>query len=488
MRRLPYFIFTTLFFSAFLLKGTHIRGGYISVERTGGTDLTYEITFIGYRDTDSGIAFGNGVMDFGDGGTASENFTIVETFVSENVIIAEFKLIHTYSAPGAYTISYQEEFRNANVANMEGSVNTTFYVETTILADPLIGSATSGRLASLPIMHAETGKTLYYAPQVSEPDQERIAYGLTFPMEANNQLIGAYVSPNHDRFYSNRNQGNQAGSGPASLTMNRQTGTMIWDAPGDLFFASGFDCTAGYSSCSEYTLAFFFEEFRTVAGEEVRTSRTLVDFQIIVNGPGPESPVIPKLQMDYQPCITVDETVPFSLVAPGKHAFTLTANVDLFVNGATYEPADYFELSDSDDYEISFANLANPATLYLEVFPYALDEHSSGRVVHGDVPDLTGKTSSVAITIADTCPELTLDVAENISTRLLYPNPAQGEIVLPASHYQHYHIYDLKGKVWQNGKPQGETINIHQLHSGMYILRLNDQQGITEYFRFVKQN
>ena len=66
------FLIQLLCFEA--VNASHIRAGEVIARRTSNLTFEYEFTFIGYRDTDTGIEFGGGDFDFGDGTVISGDF------------------------------------------------------------------------------------------------------------------------------------------------------------------------------------------------------------------------------------------------------------------------------------------------------------------------------------------------------------------------------------------------------------------------------
>ena len=139
------------------LQATHIRAGEIIARRVDITARAFEFVFVGYRDTDSGIEFGGGTFDFGDGTTQTGGFQIRETPIGNNLVRAEFILPHTYGAPGTFVVSYREEFRNNDIANMDRSLDMAFYVETVINIDPIFGVNNTPVLTVPPIDDGKNG-------------------------------------------------------------------------------------------------------------------------------------------------------------------------------------------------------------------------------------------------------------------------------------------------------------------------------------------
>lgn len=477
-----------LFFSLQMM-GTHIRGGYITAKKVQGSSFTYEFTFIGYRDTDSGIQFGNGLFSFGDGVFEEANFQIVETMLSENLVLAEIQLIHTFPGPGSYTASYREEFRNAEIANIANSVLVPFYVETMINIDPILGEVSSGELNNIPIFNAEVGKAYYYSPEVIDTDQDRLVFGLALPKQGKDTIVNDYLQVNDEQFYRSFNTGNQTNTGAPRLAMINSVGTLIWDAPGDWTNQFGNECVEGASGCAQYSLAFYFEEYRTLEGQEFLTSRTLVDFQVIVseNQAHPE----PTLDMEYKPCLTDQETLLFSLDSESDYSWRIESDLDIMVNGLAYDVENFGSLIGRNDYEVSLANFERNSLLRLEVFPFEQSDENKnvGRFEHGN-PDSSAASASLSILYADSCPDLIVDVDDPFNSKVLYPNPARNQIELALGQFENdtnYSIYDLQGKILQEGYLDGNVINISNLDEGQYILRLIDFNEIPAHFRFIKK-
>ena len=60
MRYLRYLLISVFSLAVIVAEATHIRAGEVVAKRVSG--LTYQFTFIGYRDAD-GVPFGNGTFD-----------------------------------------------------------------------------------------------------------------------------------------------------------------------------------------------------------------------------------------------------------------------------------------------------------------------------------------------------------------------------------------------------------------------------------------
>ena len=100
----------SLLLFCFNLSGSHIRAGEISAKRISDFTLTYEFTFYGYRDVE-GVEFRNGTFDFGDGSSITGDFEYTKEYISEEIELVTFTLVHTYQAANSYMVSFKEDFR-----------------------------------------------------------------------------------------------------------------------------------------------------------------------------------------------------------------------------------------------------------------------------------------------------------------------------------------------------------------------------------------
>ena len=200
------------------LYSTHIRAGEIIAKRISTTSLTYEFTIIGYTDTGSEVEFGGGKFDFGDGNiieVLDESALSSQKILLENqVALNLYKVIHTFQAPGRYVVSYFEQNRNAQIVNMENSVDTPFFIETEILIDPFFGLNNSPVLLIPPIDNGVVGIRYIHNPGAFDPDGDSLSYELQIPAQDDNNQVVNYRFPNFEDFYTNFNEGKEDLSGP----------------------------------------------------------------------------------------------------------------------------------------------------------------------------------------------------------------------------------------------------------------------------------
>ena len=264
-----------LFFmlSPLFALATHLRAGEITVERTNCTSLVFKITITVYTNTGSDIKFGEGILDFGDGSTSTTP-TIDNTKrpdLGENIGTVSYSILHTYSGPGRYVISYLEPNRNGGILNIFNSVETRFYIETVINIDPFLGCNNSPKLLVPPIDKACTGAAWFHNPGAYDPDGDSLSFTMTIPKKEKGQVVGNYRSPNNKEFYDRVNidygHASEDGLHNPTFKIDSLTGTITWDAPG---------------MQGEYNIAFLIKEWRKIAGTWVLMGYVTRDMQIIV--------------------------------------------------------------------------------------------------------------------------------------------------------------------------------------------------------------
>ncbi|MEI9918282.1 MAG: gliding motility-associated C-terminal domain-containing protein [Bacteroidota bacterium] len=261
------------FLSPLFVLATHLRAGEITVERTNCTSLIFKITITVYTNTGSDIKFGEGILDFGDGSTATTP-TIDNTKrpdLGDNIGTVSYSVFHTYAGPGRYVISYLEPNRNGGILNIFNSVETRFYIETVINIDPFLGCNNSPKLLVPPIDKACTGAAWFHNPGAYDPDGDSLSFTMTVPKKEKGQVVGNYRSPNNKEFYDRVNipygQASEDGLHNPTFKIDSLTGTITWDAPG---------------MQGEYNIAFLIKEWRKIAGTWVLMGYVTRDMQIIV--------------------------------------------------------------------------------------------------------------------------------------------------------------------------------------------------------------
>ncbi len=268
--------------------GTHIRGADLTYKRISDDNFTYEFTLTGFTDTGSPVQFGDGIINFGDGSAVQINLEATSfntgIFLGQNneTELYRITIVHTYVAQGFYRVSYREPSRNDEIVNINNGNSTQipFYLEASLVIDPLIGPNDSPVLTTFPADDAFIGKTFTHNPWAWDPDGDSLVYRLLTPLQDHGQVVPNYELPNDPQFYQSPtdwNFANESGDGPAIWNINPFTGDLVWDAPGNLLQNS-------IGPFSEYSVAFLVEEWRKVEGSWRRIGHVTRDVQIILTG------------------------------------------------------------------------------------------------------------------------------------------------------------------------------------------------------------
>ncbi|WP_109830250.1 gliding motility-associated C-terminal domain-containing protein [Reichenbachiella versicolor] len=329
MRKLILFIILPCLIIAQRVSATHIRAGEIIAERISTSTLAYKFSIVGYTDTGSDVPFaGDGQMNFGDGTTkSSSEGNLVQQNVSlgDEVAYNVLEFNHTFQGPGVYTVRYSEVNRNAGIVNMSNSVNTPFYVETTLVIDPTIGVNNSPVFLIPPIDRGGVQWTFLHNPGAYDRDGDSLSYRITFPKQFFNRSVDGYKDPIDPSFYDNFSQGNQDGNAQPIFEIDSLDGTLTWDAPG---FAG------------EYNVAFVVDEWRKIDDNWVIIGSMTRDMQIIIedtdNNP-------PELEMPEDTCIVAGTLLEANIIGKDEdddpvEIVAFGAPFELLNNPATQTP------------------------------------------------------------------------------------------------------------------------------------------------------
>lgn len=306
MRHIRFFLFFFILFLCYHESfSSHIRAGEVIARRIG-ISLTYEFTFYGYRDQE-GVLFGQGYFDFGDGEIYGDDDD--EPIIWSRVIDLgngverwEFTLVHTYEAANSYRVSYAEDFRNADILNIMGSAHTSFFVETLIVIDPLIGINNTPRFTVPPIDQGVVGFRFEHNPGAFDPDGDSLSYFFTVPLKEDGVFVDGYRELIDPSFYDDVSMGSQSNEA-ATLTLDPVTGTIVWDAPGGSQIPP--------LENREYNVAFVVEEWRKINDNWIRLGYVTRDMQIIIwnfeNNP-------PELEVPEDTCVIAGSTITASII------------------------------------------------------------------------------------------------------------------------------------------------------------------------------
>ncbi len=224
---------------------THIRAADLTGVRTSKTQLTYRFKLTLYRDTQGIPVKSDGIFTFGIDGEDITNVSPVLIAVIPNAEteVYEYMVEYTFPSPGNYSVGYFERNRNENIANMDVSGQTPFYIESTFRVDPVLGCNSSPVLTISPIDMGAIGQKFIHNPGAFDPEGDSLAYKLTIPRQNEGQNVVNYRSLETSEFSTSDELGNT----PPTFAIDPITGDLTWDAP---------------TQPGEYNVAFFVCEYR----------------------------------------------------------------------------------------------------------------------------------------------------------------------------------------------------------------------------------
>lgn len=228
-------------------KATHNRAGEISACHLAGP--TYRITIITHTKLSAPADRPELVIDFGDGTID----TIPRTGTSDDPLRdlrrSEYVVLHDYPNLGEYTLSFDDQNRNAGVVNVPNSIAQSFCVKTRLVVGAATGRNCSVSFLNSPIQNACLGQPWIHNPAAFDANGDSLSYEPTVCLGLGCEPIPGYSFP-----------------GP-SYSIDPVTGTITWDAPGML---------------GEYNIAFIVREWRLVNGVYVEVGWVMRDMQITV--------------------------------------------------------------------------------------------------------------------------------------------------------------------------------------------------------------
>ena len=291
---------------------THFRAGEITATRLSLNTPTYEIKLTGYFDElDGKLAADNQnsvIFKIGDINGTGTPITIeaprksrfnIGNNTSQNVYIATY----TFPSVGAYRISMEVDARNNNILNIgpKPTQELNFYVSTVLEINAAYGLNRTPVLRNAPIDLAAVGQRYIHNPAAFDADGDSIAYRTYVPQEGGTNGVGVNLEYQDPNTVTPPGQ-TESGTSPATFSLNRVTGDIIWDAP----------VTKGY-----YNIAFVVEEWR----DRVLIGQIVRDMQIIVEDARNDRPVVPPLQ---DICVEAGTLINQKVIATDKNGDKLT--------------------------------------------------------------------------------------------------------------------------------------------------------------------
>ena len=301
------YIVCFLFMSA-LVKATHNRAGEITYRHLSG--LTYEITITTYTKESSTaadrcsltVSWGdnttavlnriNGPTNLGCGPSVGMGVSLVN---ANDVKMNIYRGTHTYPSAGIYVISMEDPNRNGGVSNIPGSISVPFYIQTTLIINPILGPNNSVSLLNPPIDDACLNQPFIHNPGAFDADGDSLAFTLV-------NCRGAGGVEFQTTYAANLVQD--------PVTIDPVTGDFEWNLPKNL---------------GQYNFAILISEFRkTPSGQYALIGMVTRDLQITVGPCTNQPPVIPPVGPF---CVIAGQTLTFPVTAidPDNRNVTLTA-------------------------------------------------------------------------------------------------------------------------------------------------------------------
>ena len=288
--------------------GAHIRAGEITARRISTQEFTYEITFTGYYDIETGEFSANaqGVVPLLITGGAILIMPRQQPIIQlgNGVTKNTYTVIHTFVSEGVYDLRVTIQARNAGVLNIgpAPSAELSFSVRSQITVQNSLGNNTLPRLINPPVELAAVGQRYIHNPVAYDLEGDSLSYSLVTPEQYVEGAVAAsplqYTSP--ERIGANARL--EDGSGPAIFFINPLTGDLVWNAP----LLPGL-----------YNIALMVEEWR--AG--VRIGLVVRDMQIIVLDTPFRRPSVSEVPTV---CVAAGEKVSFSVIANPASGTSIT--------------------------------------------------------------------------------------------------------------------------------------------------------------------
>jgi len=310
-------------------RATHVRAGEITTRRISESSLTYEITLTVYFDVQRGAPAANTQNDVEICFGVNNDSRRVDRLpppdlrnVNPNTTINIYRTTYTYPGPGRYPITCIITNRNAETRNIPGSIDVSFELRTTIVVNASLGLNSTPVMLNPPLDSARVGQKFCHNPAAFDVDGDSLSYKLFTPSGRVNAPPGSCTP----RFVSNyirpetigTNPTTEAGTGPATLTVDPVTGDVCWDSPAE---------------AGQYNIAFIIEEWR----DGVKIGEIVRDMQIIVTPTTNRRPQLPPL-----PDICVEAgrliSIPIQATDPDGNRLQLFAYGGIFNRGPDDRP------------------------------------------------------------------------------------------------------------------------------------------------------
>ncbi|MDX5345813.1 MAG: gliding motility-associated C-terminal domain-containing protein, partial [Hymenobacteraceae bacterium] len=293
---------------------THIRAGEITAKSdttANPNPLRYFFKLVVYTDNSPGRPVNDSAtLFFGDGTSQTSVFTFQQN-LGNNTRVREYYFDHVYPGPNTYTVSYTEVNRNTGVRNISKSDQQSFFIQSQITIDPLLGINQSPVLRVPPIDVAARNQIWVHNPGAYDADGDSLSFVMRIPQRNAGTVqkpvpgdVPGYRDPADPSF-----GGTAVGGGPTTFTLDPFTGQIVWNTPNTL---------------GEYNIAFAVEEWRKTPFGRRKIGEVVRDMQILVLNTVNTTPVL-DIPLDL--CVIANTTLSDTVTAsdPDNHPIVLSA-------------------------------------------------------------------------------------------------------------------------------------------------------------------
>ncbi|RNI32909.1 T9SS C-terminal target domain-containing protein [Rufibacter immobilis] len=319
---LPVLFFILLTFT-FTAQATHLKAGnifYKSDTTAARSPYKFYITLVTfsvaatYEDMEATLYFGD---------CTHQTVTRESRTLLNNSYMNVYRFEHTYTAAGTYTVTYVGSNRNGGVLNISNAFQQTFFLQSTLTVDPLLGPNKSPVLQYAPLDAAVRNQVFQHNPFAYDADGDSLSFKIV-PLKTESSL-SACGDPTGKIAAGYQGLENFLGPvntvKPAGFSIDKYTGLLTWNTPGVV---------------GEVNVAFVVEEWRNgrLLGQVTR------DMQIMILEDSNRPPV---LTIPKDVCLVAGASVQETITAqdPDGHAVSLSALAGILTpssSGATFIP------------------------------------------------------------------------------------------------------------------------------------------------------
>lgn len=430
-----------------LVHATHLRGGQIRVVSANGLTCKIELRLL--TNTASLIMAGEGILDFGDGGTYATP-TKENTILNEqpNLGVVVYTIDHTYAGPGRYVLSYQEPNLTAGILNMTRSEETRFYIESVINIDPFIPSFVSPNFQTDPIFLLPL-RQVYQFSTAAIPDSASNDFYYKYYVVTDPPGVKDYEVP-------------------GNLAVNEDNGIVTWDTRfHDQYLAGLFWIEV---RIEKYSKAGYF------CGYVIRAIQLTVedgDSRLDLSSsadPNGRVVVTDGKEKKIKLVLTDDKTVD-SVYFDIYYNKTISKNISFH---------QYDSTTQDRKFKIGSLVLKTSSEISSEL-PYVVSLRGHASYIR-DVAFLY-MTQDVDL---PKVPEIVTGFSEKKQLKV-YPNPFRAEIYIDGETLSDATFINSLGQsVMRSSLEPGQPVNTASLPAGFYVLQVNDKNGGKTWFKVVR--